>query len=56
MSEATRAWIYRISVALVALAVIYGLVNDEQAAGWVGLVLALTGNGLASLNTSTKSE
>jgi hypothetical protein len=48
--------VYRISLAVVALAVIYGFVSDEQAAGWVGLALALTGNGLATLNTSTSSS
>jgi len=56
MSEATRAWIYRISLAVVVLATIYGFVNDQQAAGWAGLVLAITGNGLATLNTTTKTE
>ncbi len=54
MSESTRAWIYRVCLAVVALAVVYGVVSDEQAASWVAVVTALLGNGLASLNTSTK--
>lgn len=54
MSEVTRAWVYRVLLAIVAVAVIYGLVTEEQAAAWVGVVSALVGNGLATLNTSTK--
>lgn len=54
MSEATRAWVYRICLAIVPLAVLYGVVTDEQAAAWVAVVSALLGNGLATLNTSTK--
>lgn len=54
MSEATRAWVYRGLLALVALAVVYGLVTDEQAAAWVAVVSAVLGNGLAVVNTTTK--
>ena len=54
MSESTRAWVYRGLLALVALAIVYGLVTDEQAAAWVAVVSAILGNGLATLNTSTK--
>lgn len=54
MSETTRAWIYRTCLALVAVAVVYGLVTEEQAASWVAVATALLGNGLASANTSTK--
>jgi hypothetical protein len=56
MSEATRAWIYRVVLALLLVAGIYGLVDEQQAAGWGALALAVFGNGLAVLNTSTKSE
>lgn len=58
MSEAKRAWLYRISVALVPLLVAYGLINNSASALWVGLVGALLGtanSGLASIHTSTKS-
>ena len=54
MNEPARAWIYRACLALVALAVVYGVVTDEQAASWVAVVSALLGNGLATLNTSTR--
>jgi hypothetical protein len=53
MTETTRAWVYRGLLALVALAIVYGLVSQEQAAAWVGVVSAIAGNGLATLNTST---
>ena len=56
LTPTRRAWIYRVSLALIALAVIYGLMSNEQAAGWVAVVLAITGNGLAALNTSTKEQ
>lgn len=56
MSEATRAWLYRIFLAVVVAAVVYGLVTDEQAAAWVGVGSAILGNGLATLNTSTAKE
>lgn len=57
MTEQTRAWIYRVALVLIALAGIYGLVTEEQAATWVMLVTTLLGvgaSGLASANTSTK--
>ncbi len=54
MSETTRAWIYRGLLALVALAIVYGLVTDEQAAAWIAVASAVLGNGLAAVNTTTK--
>jgi hypothetical protein len=52
MSEVTRGYVYRVGLALVLLAVAYGLVADQQQiAGWVALIAALTGNSLASRNT-----
>ena len=56
MSESTRAWLYRVMLAATALAVIYGLVTEEEAVGWVAVATALLGNGLATVNTSTSSE
>ena len=57
MSEATRAWIYRIALAILTVAVAYGLIQDEQQiAAWTALVTAVLGNGRAALNTTTKSE
>lgn len=59
MNERTRAWIYRIAIAAVPLLVMYGLVEDSQAALWLGVIGAILGTGtnvLASANTSTKAE
>jgi hypothetical protein len=59
VSEKTRAYIYRIAVAAVPLLVGYGVVEDSQAALWLGLAGAALGFGtnvLASANTSTKSD
>lgn len=56
MNESTRAWVYRSCLALVALAVVYGVATEDQAAAWVAVVSALLGNGLATLNTSTRKD
>jgi hypothetical protein len=56
MSEATRAWFYRISLALLVVAGVYGFVSEEQAVAWGGLALAIANSGLATLNTSTSSD
>lgn len=56
MTESQRAWIYRVSLAVVTVLIVYGVVSEEQAAAWAGVALALTGNGLAALNTSTKGD
>jgi hypothetical protein len=55
--EKTRAWIYRIAIAVVPLLTGYGIVEDSKAALWLGLVGAALGFGtsaLAAANTSTK--
>lgn len=57
MKEATRAYIYRIVVVLMALAVGRGLITQDEAPLWLGLALSVLGLGTASLaakNTSTK--
>ena len=56
MNEATRAWIYRILLALQPLVVAYGVATEEQTVLWVGVASAVLGTGLATLNTSTSSE
>lgn len=56
LTEPVRAWIYRVLVALTVLAVAYGLIAEEEAAAWVAVITALVGNGLATLNTSTKID
>lgn len=55
MNEATRAWIYRVSLPVIGLLGIYGIVDEAQAAGWGALALAVANTGLAVGNTSTKS-
>ena len=54
MNESQRAYVYRIVLALVPLAVIYGVVQEQDVAVWVGLAAAVLGTGLATANTSTK--
>ena len=51
--EPTRAWLYRVLVAVVTLAAIYGLIGEDEVTGWVALVAALLGNGLSTVYTST---
>jgi hypothetical protein len=52
-NETNRAWLYRVLLAVVALAVGYGLVTDEQGVLWLAVAAAVLGNGLAAKNTST---
>ncbi len=54
LTEPRRAWLYRISLAVIALLGIYGIVDEQQAAGWAALAVALLNTGLATANTSTK--
>lgn len=54
MPENVRAYIYRVLLALVPVAVAYGYVTEQDAALWVAVASAVLGNGLATLNTSTK--
>lgn len=54
MSETTRAWLYRVLVAVVPILTAYGVVAEEKAPLFVALAAAVFGNGLAAKNTSTK--
>lgn len=59
MSEATRAYIYRIAIVLALVAVAYGIISEEQSELWLQVivaVLAIAPTGLAVKNTSTSSE
>lgn len=49
-----RAWLYRVLLAVAAVAVIYGAATETEAAAWVALVAALIGTGTATVNTTTK--
>lgn len=53
LNESTRAYIYRILLAIQPLVVAYGLLNDQLAALWVSVIAAVLGTGLATLNTDT---
>ena len=55
-NEQTRAYIYRILVAVVPILVAYGIVDSRQIAVWLGLASTVLGFGLASANTSTKAQ
>lgn len=51
--EHVRAYIYRVLVALQPIATVYGIVDDQTGALWLGLAAAILGLGLATANTST---
>lgn len=54
ISPTTRKYIYSVLVAAVPVAVIYGLVSQEEASVWIGLgaaILGVAGHGLALANT-----
>jgi hypothetical protein len=55
MSEATRAWVYRVLLALQPVVVAYGLATETESVLWIGVASAVLGTGLASLHTSTSS-
>lgn len=50
-----RAYVYRVATAASALLVGYGLLSEEKAVLWMGLVNAAV-SGLAAKNTSTARE
>lgn len=53
MSEKTRAYIYRILIAVGTIVTAYGLITTEQLAVWLGLATAIL-NIMPAANTSTK--
>ena len=53
MNETTRAYIYRILIAIGTLATGYGLISADQTALWLGLATAIL-NILPAVNTTTK--
>lgn len=57
LDEPTRAWLYRIALAVIALLVAYGVVSEGEAAQWALLIAAVLGIGegaLATANTTTR--
>jgi hypothetical protein len=51
--ESTRAYFYRVVLALIPIATAYGIVSDSTAPLFVGLASAVLSTGLATANTST---
>lgn len=56
MTEAQRAYAYRILLAVQPLAIAYGLTTSELAALWVSVISAVLGLTLATANTTTKTS
>jgi hypothetical protein len=56
LNEPTRAYLYRVFLALVPLAGGYGLIEESEAGLWTALVAAILGVGLAVANTSTSKQ
>lgn len=57
MSPKVRKYIYMLLTPAAGIAVYYGLVNDHEAAMWVGLIgaaLMVGEGGLAAVNTPVK--
>ena len=54
MNEKTRAYIYRILLALSVVAIFYGVFTEAEAAVWLSVVASILGNGLATANTTMK--
>ncbi len=55
-NEATRAYIYRVALAVLAVLAVYGVIADEAMPVFVGLIAALFPVGLAAGNTSTDGQ
>lgn len=43
MSAGQRAWLYRVALAVIAVAVAYGLISQEQVPLWTTLIVAVLG-------------
>nr|WP_300339902.1 hypothetical protein [Actinomyces sp.] len=52
VSPAVRRRAYPVALALIALAVAYGLIDGEQTAAWTNLAAAALGAGVAALGTA----
>ena len=54
LTEPTRAWLYRVSLAVIPLLAVYGIIDESAVAGWAALAVAMFNTGLATVNTSLK--
>jgi hypothetical protein len=55
MTETTRAYIYRILIAVGTIALAYGLITADQIAVWLGLATAVL-NIMPAANTTIHSD
>ena len=58
LTEARRAYIYRVALAVMAILTVYGIIDSDTAPVWLAVVFVLLGlgtTGLATVNTSTKT-
>ena len=53
LSQNTRAWIYRVALAVLPLLVLYGVLAAEDVPLWAALVGSVLVPGLAVANTPT---
>lgn len=53
LTQKRRAWLYRVFTALAPVAVVYGVVDSNEAALWAGVVAAVLGVP-ASANTTVR--
>jgi len=56
MKESTRAYWYRVANAVIPILTSYGVIAEQDAAVWLGLVAAVFSTGLATYHTSTSKE
>ncbi len=56
MSESTRAYIYRILLAVQPLIVAYGVASESESVLWLSVASAVLSTGLATKHTSTSKE
>lgn len=54
MKESTRAYIYRVFLAVIPILTAYGIVSGSDAPLFVALGAAILSTGLATANTSTQ--
>jgi hypothetical protein len=57
LDQRTRAYTYRVALALLAVLSMYGLVGPDEIPVWTGVLVAVLGigsSGLATVNTTRK--
>ncbi len=57
LNEQTRAYVYRMALAVLGVLSLYGLIGPDEIPVWTGVIVAALGigaSGLASVNTTRK--